>query len=543
MYLGRRPQRRPLRLIILLLLLILLATISVYYISQEQFQIAEPFQVTPTPTRSALSYLAEAEAYYQEGQLDEAIAAFERAIALNPNDVTPRVRLSQILILRERTAEALQQAQAAVSLQPSDPQALAVLCRSYDWEGLYAQAFDACECAVELAPDYAEGYAYLAEAYADTGAWGPARNTAAQAVELDYQSVDAHRNQGYVYEMQGRFQQAAEAYENAIFLQPNLAPLYASAGRVYRVMGKFDDAVDRFQKVIRLDPNNPMGYDQLGWTYYVAGDYARAVDNLEMAIELNPEYAVSWGHLGIVNYVMQQYEEAIVAFQKAIDLYEMSYLSDNARQVVILDQDTTFDPPRPKIVMSGVLLPLNRQGVDTLTASLKPVLVTKRRLPGAEQTCGDLIAYQLQSEALPGATTSEEQLAETATATGTPEPANPLENAQGKATVGLDAGKLTIHVEHVPQPAGVPYEVQTIVWPEEAISMGYFQPDIEGNASVEYTFGDFHPAPVEYYYSLGFSYIHLDNCEKGIPWLRLSLNIDPSPTNPAWQGLSECPQN
>jgi hypothetical protein len=42
---------------------------------------------------------------------------------------------------------------------------------------------------------------------------------------------------------------------------------------------------------------------------------------------------------------------------------------------------------------------------------------------------------------------------------------------------------------------------------------------------------------------LGFSYAFLGQCDKAVPRLLDSLDIDPSPTNPAWQGLGECPEN
>ena len=124
----------------------------------------------------------------------------------------------------------------------------------------------------------------------------------------------------------------------------------------------------------------------------------------------------------------------------------------------------------------------------------------------------------------------------------TPTVETPFLSARGVAELDLDTGRLLVRVENLPQPAGVPYEVQAVKWPEDSISLGYFQPDAGGNASVEFEFGEAHPAPVEYYYSLGFSYVYLDDCQKGLPWLLLSLDIDPSATNPAWQGLSECPQ-
>jgi len=538
MYIGRRPRRRSPRLILLLLLLIVLGAGFDYYVWAYQPQWARPFEPTPTPTRSAQSYVAEAEAYYGEGRLDEAIAAYQQVVTINPNDTAARIRLAHLLILRQRSAEAVEQAQAAVLLDPSNPQALAALCRALDWEGQYADAFDACECAIELDPNYAEAYAYLAKTYVDTGDWIPARQYAQQAVELNYQSMEAHFNQGYVLEAQGRYRQAVEAYENAIVLHPKLAPLYISAGQNYRVLGQFTQAIDRFDKAIRLDPTSPIGYDQLGWTYYTAGQYDRAIDALEQATLIAPEYTRSWGHMGIVYYVLQQYEEAIPVLQRAISLANKDYLR-RARWVVVIGQDASSDPPQPIELMRGDFHPPADETAETLSANLYPILGQARIPPKPDQTCGDLMAYKLRRQS----PLSPEALQAKEIPTEVPTPVAPFLHASGQATIDLSKGLLELNLTGVPQPEAIPYEAQLLVWPGDKISLGYFQPDAAGNAGLTFAFKDIRPAPVDYYTLLGFSYVFLGQCDKGVPWLLDSLDVDPSPSNPAWKGLAECPED
>ena len=536
MYLGSRPRRRSPRLIILLLLLILAATVMVNYISTHR-PVWVTFQPTPTATRPARSYVAEAEAYYGEGQLDEAISSFQHAAGLAPDDPAIRVRLAQLLVFRERSAEAAAEARTAVLLAPSSPQAVAILCRALDWEGLYAEALDACECAIELDARYAEAYAYLSEVYSDVGNWTAARTYAQQAVDLNYQSMDAHRNQGYAYEMQGRFAKAAQAYENAIYLQPKLAPLYVSAGRNYRAQNKFKEALDRFERVIRLDPNSPVGYDHLGWTYYAKGDYDRAIEYLEQATTIDPQYTQGWGHLGISNYVRQQYEEAIVSFQRAIQLSDTDYLH-RARRVSILGQDATYDPPQSIELMRGEFYPLYRKGAESLTAEVYPVPPEMKRAPQVGQTCGDVIASRLAGAVRPTAGLPTEQ----PLASGTPGPYDAFVDAGGKAVLDLKNRQIEIMLTGVHQPDAAPYEVQMLMWPGKTVNLGTLQPDETGKAAVAYSFQDAHPAPVEYYYALGFSYIYLDQCGKGVPWLLVSIDMDSGAGNPAWQGLAECPE-
>ncbi len=545
MYIGRKPPRRSPRLTLLLLLLIAAASSLVYYISAYQPQWAQPFEPTPTPTRTAQSYVLEAEAYYGQGQLDEAITAYEQAVSISPDDITAQIRLSQFLILSQRTLEALGQAEQAVLLEPSNAQAMATLCRALDWEGQYAEAFDTCECAIELDSDYAEAYAYLAKVYVDTGDWISARQYSQQAIDLNYQSMDAHLHRGYVLEAQGRYRQAAEAYENAIFLHPKLAPLYISAGQNHRVLGQFTQAIDLFEKATRLDPASAVGYDQLGWTYYTAGEYSRAIDTLEQATLIDPDYTAGWGHLGIVFYVLQQYEEVIPALQQAIALAEKDYLL-RARRVIVIGQDTNRDPPQSVELMSGDFPATSGKDTETLIASLSPILSQAQIIPKPDQTCGDLIAYKLRRQSTTPGRAGEPDAANPegeADPADVPAPVARFLNTHGRATLDLKSGLIELELTGVPQPEDIPYEAQLSMWPDTTLSLGYFQPDAQGNAALTFTFKDIRSAPVDYYTLLGFSYVFLGQCDKGVPWLLDSLDIDPSPTNPAWRGLTECPEN
>jgi tetratricopeptide (TPR) repeat protein len=340
-----------------------------------------------------------------------------------------------------------------------------------------------------------------------------------------------------VLERQGRYRQAVVAYENAIILHPKLAPLYISAGRNYRALGKFTDAIDRFEKAIRLDPASPVGYDELGWTYYAAGQYSRAIDALEQTTRIAPDYALGWGHLGNVYYVLQQYEKTIPALQQAIKLAEKDYLR-RARQVMVVRQDTTQDPPRPIEVMRGSFYPLDGQGVETLNAELSPILGQPRLIPKPDQTCGDVIAYNLRRQSA----TDTGSLQASGGPTETPAQVAPFLNAQGRAALDLNKGILGLELTGIPQPEAVPYEAQLLMWPGATLSLGYFQPDAEGKAALTFTFKDIHPAPVDYYTLLGLAYVYLGQCDKGVPWLLDSLDIDSSSTSPAWQGLADCPE-
>jgi hypothetical protein len=181
----------------------------------------------------------------------------------------------------------------------------------------------------------------------------------------------------------------------------------------------------------------------------------------------------------------------------------------------------------------------------TLRAQLFPALGQARTVLQPDQTCGDLIAFKLHRQATTMGTIGlreEGNPGDEAGRLDIPEPVARFLDTRGQVTLDLNQRQLDLQLSGVPQPEGIPYEAQLLLWPEDKLSLGYFQPDAQGNATLSFAFKDILPAPVDYYTLMGFSYVFLGQCPKGVPWLLDSVEVDPSATNPAWQGLADCPE-
>ena len=381
MYLGReKPKRRdsPWRVLVLALVIIV-----GLYVVREQVGGAgwtRPFDPTPTPTRSAESYFDQAEALYDEGLLDDAIAAYEAAVQTAPDDTVALSRLVRLMTIRERTGEVLEEYGARLQDEKADARTSAVLCMALDWHAVYNEerllptyiqlgvvtqeatladdwaytrekmarelvraAQKACERAIREDSDQPEPYAYLAEALADRERYQEAESMAETATELNPNIPDTQRALGYVYEVQGKYDLAIEAYKAAIATHPRLGFLYVSVGRNNRAIGyrlqleghwddatpHFDEAVSYFEQAIKLDPRDPSSYDEIGWTFgHYMGDERetkqRGVDYLEEALAQDPGYALAYRHLGQVYYDLRNYEEAVSAFEKALQPVDLA---------------------------------------------------------------------------------------------------------------------------------------------------------------------------------------------------------------------------
>ncbi len=561
-YRPREKRRHPaltvvLSVLFLAMLAVLAIIIGVYlgYLEVDLPDLAKEFGPTPTPTRPAPLYIADGDAHFAEGKLAEAIAAYERAIQIDPDNDVPYIRQSRLLVYTGNTAKAVDRAAQAVLLNPTSPENLAYYCRALDWEAQYGAAFDVCSCALELAPNYAEANAFLAEVYADQSDWFSARTAARQALDANFQSLDAQHNMGYVLEIQGRYAEAAEFYENAISLAPNLAPLYIAAGRSYYWMGDFETAADRFKAAIRLNPADPEAYDRLGWTYHTNGEFTRAADALEQGIGVDPAYDRAWGHLGLAYYTRQNFETATEYLPKAIELAENKFLL-RIRQVEIhAEIETLIGPETIPVLRGRFTLPKNPNDTVFVT-TLEPVSYEARSEPNVENASLETASSEAASSEAASSqdlscATSVVQSIQNQTALSGVRQGEAFEftrvfsQTRGTATLNLAGGTLFLEISDMPQPETSPYEVKVSFWPDRVDSVGYTQPDGDRKIETNIQFEEKLSAPEEYYYSLGLAYAYLEPpmCEQAVPWLLTALEKNNAAYNPAWAGLRICPSS
>ncbi len=358
MYIDRRyrPRRRrsPWPIVALLALLAL----GAYLLATRTRFFLNPFyalQPTPTPTRSATSYLAEAEERYAAGRLGDAAKTYASVTDLEPGNYEAFAARAWLAIQLGHPDKAIELAAKAVELNPSAYN-LSMLAMAQDWSGLYDDAIKTALKAVDKDPLSPEAHAVLAEIYADKNNWIRALEEAKAAAKLKPDDPLVQRNLGYVLERQGRHQEAIDAYSLAAKLAPNLGFSYIGAGNSYLARGEYEEALAQFQKAVEANPDNPVGYDALGHGSALAGDPDRAISFLRKAIEIDPIYGQAYAHLGRVYYTLLNWEAAIDNFTKAMDLgirneeyyYELglsyAYLDDCGNATKWLEKALELNP-------------------------------------------------------------------------------------------------------------------------------------------------------------------------------------------------------
>ncbi len=324
--------------------------------------IRNPFEPTPTSTRTINSLVLEGEAQFQAGNLDLAIAAYQQAAAVgNTNDPQVWTELARIQAYSssllsndadrlERLTEALQSANQAVALAPDDSDAYAIRSFVLDWNAdpaldplrtgdkkaadfIFEAQKDAVQ-ALSLNSQNPLALAYYAEILIDEQKWDQAALYINPALQLGPNVMDVHRVDGYFLKSTANYSEAIQQYQQALAIDPNLTFLYITIGHNYRTLAflstlpaqqsdLYNTARANYAKAIAIDNqlkiSDPSPYIAIAKTYAQQGQFFAAALNAQEAIQLDPTNADLYGQLGDIYKRGRNFETSIIALRCAVE--------------------------------------------------------------------------------------------------------------------------------------------------------------------------------------------------------------------------------
>jgi adenylate cyclase len=204
-------------------------------------------------------------AYRMTGRYAEAIAALKEVISRNPNFIHAHLELAssylwQWIAQQSPAAQTLEPAvaagQRALALNDSLHWNHIVLGYIYLYQQQYDQGFAEMKRGVALAPTEAWSYAALAEVLSHMGRTEDALEAAAQALRLKPLVVDAHLyNVGAAYAVAGRYEEAQAPLQRYLSRYPNILAAHLTLAAVYSELGKEAEARAEAAEVLRLNPH------------------------------------------------------------------------------------------------------------------------------------------------------------------------------------------------------------------------------------------------------------------------------------------------
>jgi len=219
-------------------------------------------------SRSPKMEFALGAAYDQLKQPKNAIAAYQRAIALEPGDAHTLSALAQALLADSQYDEALKQYKLVIEIDPSDIQALIRISEIQRRQGKYEDALA----------------------------------TIRTARKQDPTSLEAGYNEGLLLDVLARYDDAAILYEKMVDLTSHANGAYTAEeknnrgiflerlGAVYHEQNKVEQAIATYQKMIDMGGDNSLhGFQGQVDTYRDAHMFDRAIEVSRKAVEANPK--------------------------------------------------------------------------------------------------------------------------------------------------------------------------------------------------------------------------------------------------------------
>ncbi len=341
MVIQRKPPRHPGSGPSCLVVLLILSAFGLgMYVVGNAEQVRDVIipTATPEPTRSAAEYATSAALYERDGEYENAVTAYEQAIALDSSNINFYMKLIDLLITIGRPQDALRRAEQAMVIASDRPEVWVALSSAHlananrlretgDPAGAqleFQETVNAAVQATDLNPGLAEGYAYMAQALVALGPerFNEALEHASLAVDLEPNSAVTRRAMALVYEMRGLYDNAIQEYLIALDNDPTQVDLRTNLAYLYFFTDRRQQAILALQDVLETDPNNAAAYDGLAYFYFILGQYPRAEENALRAVQLDPHMTRARAHLGAALFQQSKYDTAIEELSVAVAAYD-----------------------------------------------------------------------------------------------------------------------------------------------------------------------------------------------------------------------------
>ncbi len=256
------------------------------------------------------------------GQHFAAIADYDTAIRLKPDDAKAYVNRGNAKDNLGQHFAAISDYDTAIRLKPDDAKAYYNRGVVKGELGQHFSAISDYDTAIRLNPDDAAAYNGRGNAKGRLGQYVAAIADYDTAIRLKPDHAAAYNNRGIAKGRLGQHLAAIADYDTAIRLKPDYADAYHGRGIAKADLGQYVAAIADYDTAIRLKPDAAKAYYNRGLAKARLGQYAAAISDYDTAIRLEPDHADAYYNRGLVKYGLGRTWEAKRDFQTALKLAE-----------------------------------------------------------------------------------------------------------------------------------------------------------------------------------------------------------------------------
>lgn len=254
------------------------------------------------------------------GRFEEAVECHTRAIELNPGLLAAHYNLGLALGALGRHVEAESAFARVLALQPGLADAHNCLGNELKAQGRLAEAEQAYRRALAVAPRHAAVLSNLALVQAALGRADEAEQSYRQALELEPDAPDILSNLGMFLMDHERLAEAELCFRAAMKTHAGSHELQNNLGIVLQQMGRLAEARQVLREAIESAPGSVSAWHNLGNVEMDLGRLQEAELCHRQVVALDPDSASAHRNLGVTLAVLGRRDEAGQSYRRALEI-------------------------------------------------------------------------------------------------------------------------------------------------------------------------------------------------------------------------------
>ncbi|MEE2689433.1 MAG: tetratricopeptide repeat protein [Pseudomonadota bacterium] len=256
----------------------------------------------------------------QSGDIDSGIGFIRQAISLKDDSVDFHNNLAVFLREINRLDEAAAALRRAIEIAPGHMPAYGNLAAVFESAGRHDEAAEVCRKAIHLDPENAQLHHTLGLQLEALGHSEAAAAALRRAAELAPRSPEVHNNLGNVLMEIGDYESAESSFKEAVCLRDDYALAWQNLGSLLVKMWRLDEAISSFNKALSNDPKLVQAHVNLAAALNLREKQEEAASVARKAITLAPETAEAYNNLGVALRSLGDYAGAEAAYRRVIEL-------------------------------------------------------------------------------------------------------------------------------------------------------------------------------------------------------------------------------
>lgn len=240
------------------------------------------------------------QAYLGLGILDSASYAFNQAAALDSTYAPAYLSLAEVLDREGEYERALAAAERAYALEPNAPATRSAMGSLLMRIGRFSEAIPHLEAATRAMPWNADPHYKLGQVLQRLGRDDESRALLAHAEKLRQLHADV------------------VGYQKALITDPKNPYAHAALATAYRLAGRYKEALTAYKLALTLEPDNLEFLNNVASLHFLQKDTTAAILTYQYILENDPEMVEVWVNLGILHALSGEKERARQAWENAL---------------------------------------------------------------------------------------------------------------------------------------------------------------------------------------------------------------------------------